>query len=427
VTDLIACHECDMLFHRDEIPLGARADCTRCGAGLYRNIPNSLDRSLALYISTVVFMAIANFYPFISMQTAGIKATTLVVTGGTALSSFGMWELGFVVAMTSIVFPFVCAAGMIYLLLPAKFGVMAPMYGPVYRIVHACEPWSLLSVFMLGTLIAAVKLRALAQVIPGLGMFGFIMMLLTYSAARANFDPEAFWQKCKVKQLNANDFSGESGARVLNCHACGLLREDSGHVHDCERCGAPMHHRITDSLQKTWALLIAAVVMLIPAQLFPVMSIKKLGKGGADTIMSGVIHLIEGGLYGLAFIVLFASLVVPILKLTALVYLLYSVRNKSNWRPRDRTLLYRITEVVGAWSMVDVFLVGLLSGLVSLGLLASIEPRIGVTFFGAAVILTMLAAHSFDPRLIWDNTSLDSDGMPIEQVPKNENNIQATS
>lgn len=416
-----------MLFHRDEIPSGARADCTRCGAGLYRNIPNSLDRSLALYISTVIFMAIANFYPFITMQTAGIKATTQVVSGGYALYQFGMGELGIVVALTSIIFPLVCALGMIYLLLPARFGSLPPFYGPVYRIVHACEPWSLLAVFMLGTLIAAVKLRALAQVIPGLGMFGFVMMLLTYSAARANFDPESLWSKCKVKQLNANNFSGETGARVLNCHTCGLLREDHEHLHECERCGAPMHHRITDSLQKTWALLLAATVMLIPAQLFPVMSIKKLGKGGADTIMSGVIHLIEGGLYGLAFIVLFASLVVPLLKLTALGYLLYSVRNKSDWRPRDRTQLYRITEIVGAWSMVDVFLVGLLSGLVSLGLLASIEPRIGVTFFGAAVILTMLAAHSFDPRLIWDNTSLDGEGMPIKPVPKNENNIQATS
>jgi len=432
VTDLVACHECDMLFHRDDIPVGARADCTRCGAELYRHIGNSLDRSLALYLATFMFMIVANFYPFITMKTAGIKATSLVSSGGLALYQFGMGELGLVVFLTSILFPLICVVGMIYLLIPVRFGRLPPFYAPVYRIVKACEPWSLLAVFMLGTLIAAVKLRALAQVIPGLGMAGFVMMLISYSAARASFDPEVLWARCKVKQLHSDEFpAGAEAARVLTCHTCGLLRPLDPDLHHCERCGAKVHFRVVDSMEKTWALLISACIMLIPANLYPVMSVKKLGRGNADTIVSGVIHLMEAGLFGLAFIVLFASLVVPVLKLTTLGYLLYSVRSKSDWRPRDRTLLYRITEVVGAWSMVDVFLVGLLSGLVSLGLLASIEPGIGVTFFGAAVILTMLAAHSFDPRLIWDNTSLDPDGIPANKLPdynkNNDNNIQSAS
>lgn len=428
MTDLVACHECDMLFHRDDIPAGARADCTRCGAELYRHVSNSLDRSLALYLSALIFMVIANVYPFITMQTAGISATTRVSSGGLALYEFGMGQLGFVVFLTSILFPLICVAGMIYLLIPVRFGALPPFYAPVYRLVKACEPWSLLAVFMLGTLIAAVKLRALAQVIPGLGMFGFVMLLITYSAARASFDPEVLWAKCKIKQLDSDEFpGGAEEARVLTCHTCGLLRPLDPNMHHCERCGAKVHFRVVDSLEKTWALMISACIMLIPANIYPVMSVKKLGRGNADTILSGVIHLMEAGLFGLAFIVLFASLVVPALKLTTLGYLLYSVRNKSNWRPRDRTLLYRITEIVGAWSMVDVFLVGLLSGLVSLGLLASIEPGVGVIFFGAAVILTMLAAHNFDPRLIWDNAALDPEGLPLSQLPNNVNNARAYS
>ncbi len=425
MTDLVACHECDMLFHRDDIPVGAKANCTRCGAELYRHIDNSLDRSLALYLSTFVFMLIANLYPFITMQTAGIKATSIVATGGLALYQFGMGELGLVVFLTSILLPLICVVSMIYLLLPAKFGRLPPGYGPVYRIVRMCEPWSLLAVFMLGTLIAAVKLQSLAAVIPGLGMLGFILMMFTYSAARSNFDPEVLWAICHVKQLHSDDFpaaaaEGDETAKVLTCHTCGLLRPLDPDTHHCARCGSTMHYRVTDSLQKTWALLVSAAIMLIPANLYPVMSVKKLGKGSADTIVSGVIHLMEGGMFGLAFIVLFASIVVPLLKLSAMGFLLYSVGNGSDWRPRDRTLLYRVTEVVGAWSMVDVFLVGLLSGLVSLGLLATIEPGVGVTFFGAAVILTMLAAHSFDPRLIWDNTTLSSEGMSQGQLPDNE-------
>lgn len=410
MTELVACHECDMLFHRDEIAVGAKASCTRCGCELYRNIPHSLDRSLALYLSTLVLMVIANVYPFITMQAAGIEETDLVFSGGLALYKFGMAELGLVVFLTSIVFPFVCVVSMIYLLLPAKFGQLAPGYGPVFRMVRMLEPWSLLSVFMLGTLISIVKLQSLAAVVPGLGMAGFVLMLVTYSGARANFDPEELWKLCPIKQLKPEEV--EPGTRVVTCHTCALIRPDHPDLHHCERCGDHVHHRVADSLQKTWAYLMSAAIMLIPANVYPVMTVKKLGAGSADTIMSGVLKLMSAGMFGLAFIVLFASIIVPGLKLTALGYLLYSVRQKSDWRPRDRTLLYRITEMVGAWSMVDVFLVGLLSGLVSLGLLATIEPGIGATFFGAAVILTMIAAHNFDPRLIWDNTTLDENGYP---------------
>jgi paraquat-inducible protein A len=427
VTEILACRECDMLFQRDKIPAGARANCTRCGAELYRQINNSLDKSLALYLSTLICMVIANYYPFIAMQTAGIKTTSLVSTGGLALYEFGMGGLGFVVFLTSILAPLICVTGMIYLLIPVRFGVLPPLYGLTYRLIKTFEPWCLLAVFMLGVLIAAIKLQAVAQVSPGLGMFGFVMMLITYTAARASFDPEVLWEKCEIKQQNSNDFpDGLEQVRVLNCHTCGLLRPLEAHMRHCLRCGAGVHFRVVNSLEKTWTLLISACIMLVPANIYPVMSVYKLGRGSSDTIVSGVIHLMEAGLIGLAFLVVFASIVVPLLKLSALGYLLYSVRNKSDWRPRDRALLYRITEIVGAWSMVDVFLVGLLSGLVSLGFLASIEPEIGVTFFGAAVILTMLAAHSFDPRLIWDNTLLDSSGMPVNTLTNNKNDIQPT-
>ena len=164
-----------------------------------------------------------------------------------------------------------------------------------------------------------------------------------------------------------------------------------------------MHHRKLESVQRTWALLVAAAIMLIPANIYPVMTYRQLGQGEPDTILSGIIKLMGNGMYGLAIIVLFASIIVPVLKLTALGYLLISVTSKSPWRPRDRTLLFRVTESVGAWSMVDVFLVGLLTGLVSLGILATVTPGIGASFFAAAVLLTMFAAMSFDPRLIWDH------------------------
>ena len=137
------------------------------------------------------------------------------------------------------------------------------------------------------------------------------------------------------------------------------------------------------------------------------MTVIRFGQGAPNTIMSGILHLIEDGMWGLAMIVFVASIVVPIVKLFVLSFLLISIQKKWSWRPRDRTLLYRVTEVVGAWSMVDIFLVGLLTALVSLDALSTIRPGIGATFFAGVVILTMFAAHSFDSRLIWDNARED--------------------
>ena len=142
--------------------------------------------------------------------------------------------------------------------------------------------------------------------------------------------------------------------------------------------------------------------MLIPANVYPVMTVIRFGQGEPNTILSGVLHLIESGMWGLAMIVFVASIVVPVMKLIILCYLLISVKKKSLWRPRDRTILYRVTEIVGAWSMVDIYLVGLLSSLVSLDALSTIRPGIGAIFFASVVVITMFAAHSFDPRLIWD-------------------------
>jgi len=148
--------------------------------------------------------------------------------------------------------------------------------------------------------------------------------------------------------------------------------------------------------------MLTSYILYIPANLLPVMTVVMSGKGAPDTIMSGVIELIEGGMWPLAAVVFFASITVPVLKLLALTYLLISVQRKSRWRPRERTVLYRITEGIGRWSMIDVFVISILVALVKLGALATIEAGAGALAFCGVVVFTMFAAMSFDPRLIWD-------------------------
>jgi paraquat-inducible protein A len=194
-----------------------------------------------------------------------------------------------------------------------------------------------------------------------------------------------------------------SDASLTGCHDCELVvRLSSGHGLRCPRCGAAVHRRKTNSVARTWALVIAAALLYIPANVLPVMTVTSLGRAQADTILSGVIYLFVHGMWPLAVIVFAASVVVPVLKLFALSFLLISVQRRSRWRPVDRTRIYRITEAVGRWSMVDVYVVTILVALVKLGELASIEAGQGAVFFGGVVVLTMFAAESFDPRLIWD-------------------------
>ena len=195
------------------------------------------------------------------------------------------------------------------------------------------------------------------------------------------------------------------GASCASCHACALLchlPDPHAHGARCPRCGAELHARKPQSLQRTWALVIAAALCYVPANAFPVMTVTSLGKPQSDTILSGVIYLLHHGMWPLALVVFVASVFVPLMKLVILVSLLVSVHRRSRWRPVERTRLYRITEAIGRWSMVDIYVVTILVALVKLGNLATIEAQPGAGFFGAVVVLTMLAAESFDPRLIWD-------------------------
>ena len=414
-NELVACHECDLLHERIALEPSSRAHCSRCGASLYRVVEHGVERPLALALAALGLFLLAHAFPFVSLNIEGRTEQNLVVSGITALWDEGMVDLAVLVSLTSVVFPLVTILALLWLTLPLKLGARSvPGAGQVYRLMHALGPWSLLAVFMLGALIAFVKLLDLASVIPGVSMFAFAALMLVATAANATFVPQFLWppesdnRTWFVPGVAAGHTAHEVG--LLGCHVCNALTPMDAATHGaaCHRCGVGLHeHRKANSLKRTWALVFAAAIMVVPANLYPVMTVIQLGRGEPSTIMSGVVALIDGGMWGLAMIVFVASIVVPLAKLSMLVYLLISVQRRSAWRPADRTRLYRVTEVVGAWSMVDIFLVGILSALVNLDALATIDPGIGASYFGAVVVLTMFAAQSFDPRLIWDHAVSD--------------------
>ena len=187
------------------------------------------------------------------------------------------------------------------------------------------------------------------------------------------------------------------------CHTCGRACDMTHEPHECERCGAPLHRRKTNALTRTWAYLITSLVFYVPANLLPVMNTKMVGNGADSTIMSGVIDFWKHGAWDIALIIFIASIAVPGVKFLALGMLLITVQRNSDWARKERSMLYRFVEVIGYWSMLDVIVVALVASLVKFQALADIEPRTGILFFGLVVVFTMLAAMSFDPRMIWDN------------------------
>ena len=193
-------------------------------------------------------------------------------------------------------------------------------------------------------------------------------------------------------------------AGFLSSHACGLVHRAPGAGHDlrCARCGAALHLRKPNSIARSWALLIAAYVLIVPANVLPVMISGSLFGSESDTIMSGDVYLWVDGSWPLAAILFIASIAVPFSKLGAMTYLLLSVQRRSTLVPQQRTRLYRILEIVGRWSMIDIYVAALLTALVQFGGLMTIRAGPGAIAFGAVVVLTMFAAESFDPRLIWD-------------------------
>ena len=322
--------------------------------------------------------------------------------------------------MTTILMPSLNIAAVINLLLPLHMRGFPQKPEIVLRVLRHVAPWGMIEVLMLGLLVALVKLQHIATVVPGVAIWAFGAVMVLLAAAAVTFDPRDIWARIGNARNNGDvshavnaNFTAATAARVgfCICHDCGLLSKPLAHAHSasCPRCDATLHLRKPDSLKRTWAFIVAAMILYIPAVLLPVMVTSTLFGAQSDTILSGVVYLWTTGSWLLAAIVFIASVVVPMLKILSLTYLAWSTQLCSPLIPRQRTRIYRTVEFVGRWSMLDIYVITILVALVQFGSVATIEAGPGAIAFGAVVVLTMFAALSFDPRLIWDAVELESE------------------
>jgi paraquat-inducible protein A len=281
--------------------------------------------------------------------------------------------------------------------------------------------WAMLDVLLLGVFVAYTKLSDLVHIEIGPAVYALALLTIVTLWADTALDPDAVWEAIERRGLTHRKMPDPDTAlafqhRAFGCEACGLVsvpevRHGEGQAH-CPRCSSTLHARKPASTARTWAFLIAGAILYIPANYFPVLTVVQLGAGEPSTIIGGVEELIAAQMYPLAVLVLTASVLVPVLKIAGLVILLMAALASSPGRHsriglRQRTSIYFIVAWVGRWSMVDIFMESLLGALVQFGGLVTIDPGIGALAFCAVVILTMLSAEAFDPRLMWDAAQVE--------------------
>ena len=404
VPNLAGCPDCGLLQHLPApLPQRATADCLRCDAVLRRPRRDTLGPPLALALTTLALYLAAVSLPLLRIDVGGRDLETTLLTLPLAFDRYGFWPLTALTAATVVLLPFLRIAALVVVLGALRLSSPPRWLHRVYRAQLVLRQWAMVEVFLLGVFVAYTRLVTLAvvEVGPALWLLGAVMLALV--AADAAQDEAAVWDTLEARGAVAADRPLD-GPGLIACSGCGLVSR----AHDtdrCPRCATRLRRRHGGSVGRSWALLLTAAILYVPANAYPVMTVTYLGRATPHTILGGTEDLVTAGLWPLAVLVFVASIVVPVLKLVGMGVLLVASRRGAPRRLRDLMRLYRIVDAIGRWSMIDVFMLATLVALVQAGVLATIRPGLGAVAFAGVVVLTMLAASGFDPRLIGDATA----------------------
>ncbi|WP_020680715.1 paraquat-inducible protein A [Marinobacterium rhizophilum] len=404
MENMIACHECDLLLTRPEVPPGGVAQCPRCGSTLFAQSVNSIERSLALAIAGLILFLPANIYPLLTLEVVGIHQNQTVFSSAMSLYDDGLWIVALLILLFVILVPLVKLLLLLFVSASLHGRTLWRGTALALRSYQHLDEWGMLEVYLLGIAVAVVKLVDIASIEPGLGLYSLVALILITLLSSTMINQDQFWHLIGERQSTPQPDPSlyAAGDTPICCHDCSLLCPPAMEGMHCPRCHAKLHARTPNSLSWTWALLCSAVFLLLPANMLPIMTVRTLGRGDPSTIIEGVVQLTQHGLFWIALVVLIASVVIPVGKLIGMLILVLSVQRGWTTNLRQKMFMFRFVEWVGRWSMLDIFVVGILVALVQLGNLTHIIGNHGATAFAAVVICTMLAAQKFDTRLIWD-------------------------
>jgi paraquat-inducible protein A len=408
---LYECRDCGQIQVLPPLSPGSRAICVRCDAELRHTRRDPLLLPLALNLSALILFGLGATLTTLSVSTAGQQRVAELISGPSAMERFGLWEVSLVVLVTTVIAPLVRVISMLAVLIGLRLKRPPSALRTIYAWVEHVRPWSMVEIYLLGLFVAYVRLGDMATVGLGPAVYALGGLMVIMVLADYTLDDQAVWEalvplkrRGGPRSVRADRVAPPPLRWRIGCDTCGLVNRAVPGV-QCLRCGFRLHERKPAALQRCWAFSIAALVLYVPANLYPVLTVVKLGAGQPSTILGGVRELIRVGMWPLAALVFFASVAVPVLKLIGLGILLISTHMGTDDWLKDRTTLYRIIDAIGRWSMIDIFMASILVALVQFGQIASVYPGAGAVAFAGVVILTMLAAHSFDPRLMWDHAA----------------------
>lgn len=391
---------------------GETAKCTRCDTVLWRYSGLTLSDWLALTIGSVILFIVANGYPVASLNVQGMTRQATLLDAVIITWTQGHQVVALMTGLAGFALPLAQLGLLLWVLIYLSARREPPGFRFCMRFMGQLRPWCMVPVFLVAVLVSVVKLAGMAAVELGIGLaaFGALTVMLTIVG---RLSPAAIWRHAEdigVAAVATPDIS--QGQRLASCHICRQVqlapdashddRADPDGQHHCLRCHSTLHYRKPDHLARTWALLIAAILLYIPANVLPIMNVSSVLGDSKHTIIGGVLELWESGAWDIALIVFIASVVVPMTKLMALLVLVISIQRRSVANLRPRTRLYEMVEFIGQWSMLDVFVVILLAALANFQGLMAISAGAGAAAFGMVVILTMISAMSLDIRRGWD-------------------------
>ena len=397
------CPQCDLMTQLPELRSGSKASCPRCETTLVVNWDEPRKRPTGYALAALFMLVLANLFPFVNMHVAGLSSEITLMRIPQVMISEDYSSLATLFMLFVQAVPAICMVVILLLVNPVR--IPLPLKRVMARVLFQIKSWGMAEIFLAGVLVSFVKLMAYGDVGIGTSFIPWCLFCLLQIRAFQCVDRRWMWQRiAPVPELPAKPVPAISGLRqgMRSCSCCTAIL--SADRFTCPRCGTGGHVRRKHSLQWTLALLMTSILLYIPANLMPIMITESLGTKMTSTIMAGVVLLWGEGSYPIALVIFIASIMVPSLKMLAIGWLCWDANGKGKPHQDSERMhkIYEVVEFVGRWSMIDVFVIAVLSALVRMGQLMSIYPATGALLFALVVILTMFAAMVFDPRLTWD-------------------------
>lgn len=394
---ITACSHCGTLQDLVPLPAGTIAFCSTCENPLERTSGRSVQAALACASATLILLFPANLLPLLTVSMLGATRVSRVGTGVVSLWTHHWVLVAVLVAGFAVVLPFV-RYGLLTTVLSLVLARRRPRWlGRAFRWAIELDAWSMPDVFLIGLAVGYSRVAANLPVTIGWGGFCFIAAAFLSMLSRAALDRRTVWRAIELHlpALSARE-------PLISCTACDLVLPTSAEGTPCPRCSLRLHSRKPDAVIRTVALLIAAFVLYIPANVYPMSTDVQLGELVPHRIVDGIRELYEAGLWPLGILIFCTSIAIPFLKIAGLGWFLVSIRRRSRGKLRLKTRLYRLIDEIGRWSNTDVFTIAVFLPVLQFGDIVSTQAATGVTAFIGVVVLTMLASRTFDPRLMWD-------------------------